>query len=87
MKIAMSMLKIQLEFSKVIILKKGDKMNESIIKTCQYCGESDFTTGYSFGYGNIFIKNYLLGKRVEYTICSKCGSIVYARIPSLLKKQ
>lgn len=53
-------------------------MKQLLVKKCQYCGSEDIGIGWQHGDALVtFKKHGLLGNRLQYLICHRCGAILY----------
>ena len=52
--------------------------NQMPVQRCQYCGSDDLGLGWQHGEAIVtFKKHGLLGNRLRYLICRRCGAVVY----------
>ena len=52
--------------------------NQTPVQRCQYCGSDDLGLGWQHGEAIVtFKKHGLLGSRLRYLICRRCGAVVY----------
>ena len=48
------------------------------VQRCQYCGNDDLGLGWQHGEALVTYKKHgLLGRRLRYLICRRCGAVVY----------
>ena len=48
------------------------------VQRCQYCGSEDIGLGWQHGEALVaFKKHGLLGNRMQYLICRRCGAVLY----------
>ena len=51
--------------------------NQIPIQRCQYCGSDDLGLGWQHGEALVTYKKHgLLGSRLRYLICRRCGAVV-----------
>ena len=51
------------------------------IQKCQYCGSEDIGLGWQHREALVtFKKHGLLGNRLQYLICRRCGAVLYQRV-------
>ncbi len=52
--------------------------NQIPVQRCQYCGSNDLGLGWQHGEALVtYMKHGLLGSRLRYLICRRCGAVVY----------
>ena len=52
--------------------------NQMPVQRCQYCGSDDLGLGWQHGEALVTYKKHgLLGSRLRYLICRRCGAVVY----------
>lgn len=52
--------------------------NHIPVVQCQYCGSEDLGVGWQHGEGLVTFKYHgLLGNRLKYIICRRCGAVLY----------
>ena len=52
--------------------------NQIPVQRCQYCGSDDLGLGWQHGEALVTYKKHgLLGSRLRYLICRRCGAVVY----------
>lgn len=48
------------------------------VTKCQYCGSEDIGEGWQHGEALVTFKYHrMLGNRLKYLICRKCGAVLY----------
>ena len=53
-------------------------MTQVHITRCQYCGSQDIGEGWQHGEALVTFKYHgLLGNRLKYLICRRCGAVLY----------
>ena len=56
--------------------------NRLPIQRCQYCGCEDIGLGWQHGEALVtFKKHGMLGNRLRYLICRRCGAVLYRSFP------
>ena len=63
----------------LLIGRDKNMMNNQIpVQRCQYCGNDDLGLGWQHGEALVTYKKHgLLGRRLRYLICRRCGAVVY----------
>ena len=57
---------------------KNTTTNQIPVQRCQYCGSDDWAWAGSTGEALVTYKKHgLLGSRLRYLICRRCGAVVY----------
>ena len=57
--------------------------NQMPVQRCQYCGSDDLGLGWQHGEALVTYKKHgLLGSRLRYLICRRCGAVVYQWVGS-----
>lgn len=52
--------------------------NQTPVQRCQYCGSDNLGLGWQHGEALVTYKKHgLLGSRLRYLICRRCGAVVY----------
>ena len=68
----------QLEERGLIVTEPTEVINQMPVQRCQYCGSDDLGLGWQHGEAIVtFKKHGLLGNRLRYLICRRCGAVVY----------
>lgn len=58
--------------------------NRLPIQRCQYCGCEDIGLGWQHGEALVtFKKHGMLGNRLRYLICRRCGAVLYQYVAAL----
>ena len=53
-------------------------MTQVPVTRCQYCGSQDIGEGWQHGEALVTFKYHgLLGNRLKYLICRRCGAVLY----------
>ena len=53
-------------------------MTQVSVTRCQYCGSQDIGEGWQHGEALVTFKYHgLLGNRLKYLICRRCGAVLY----------
>ena len=51
--------------------------NQTPVQRCQYCGSDNLGLGWQHGEARVTYKKHgLLGSRLRYLICRRCGAVV-----------
>ena len=52
--------------------------NQTPVQRCQYCGSDDLGLGWQHGEALVTYKKHgLLGSRLRYLICRRCGAVLF----------
>lgn len=51
--------------------------NQQPVSCCQHCGSGDIRIGWQHDALVTFKRNGLLGNRIKFLICGKCGAILH----------
>ena len=52
--------------------------NQAPVQRCQYCGSDNLGLGWQHGEALVTYKKHgLLGSRLRYLICRRCGAVLY----------
>ena len=52
-------------------------VNNLPVKRCQHCGGEDIRVGWQHDALVTFKENGLLGNRLKFLICGRCGAVLY----------